>query len=157
MTCTVKYAIRSAADGRVSTAVTVTGSGADKWQLSFALPDGQKLLRGWSHGWAQDGQSIQVTGTGLPVKTGFDSSYRTATTLPAQFRLNGTVCQAQMSVAGRSTPPTTAAADGQAPRSGRRQGLGEAAAKPARAEAEAEGRAQARRHAAKAKGKPERG
>jgi serine/threonine-protein kinase len=108
VTCTVGYAIRNATDGRVSTAVTVTGSGAERWQLSFALPDGQKLVRGWSHGWAQTGQSVQVTGTGLPVATGFDSSYREATTLPTQFRLNGTVCQAQMSVAGRSTPPTTA-------------------------------------------------
>jgi serine/threonine-protein kinase len=110
VTCTVKYAIRSATDGRVSTAVDVTGTGAGKWQLSFALPQGQKLLRGWSHRWAQNGQSVQVTGTALPVATGFDSSYRTATTLPAQFRLNGTVCQAQMSVAGRTAPPATAAA-----------------------------------------------
>jgi hypothetical protein len=94
----------------VSTAVAVTGSGADKWQLSFALPDGQKLLRGWSPGWAQEGQAIQVTGTGLPVTTGFDSSYRSATTLPAQFRLNGTVCEAEMSVAGRSAPPATTVA-----------------------------------------------
>jgi hypothetical protein len=94
----------------VSTAVDVAGSGAGKWQLSFALPDGQKLLKGWSHGWAQDGQSIRVTGAGLPITTGFDSSYRTATTLPGQFRLNGTVCEARMSVAGRSTPPTTATA-----------------------------------------------
>lgn len=110
VTCTVGYAIRNASNGRASTAVTVAGSGAGKWQLSFALADGQKLLRGWNDGWAQDGQSIRVTGTGLPVTTGFDSSYAKSTTLPAQFRLNGTVCRAQMSVAGRSTPPSIAPA-----------------------------------------------
>ena len=82
MACTVKFAIRSAVDGRVSTAVTVTGSGARGWQLSFALPDGQKLLRGWTGGWAQEGHAIQVTGTGLPVSTGFDSSYRTPPRCP---------------------------------------------------------------------------
>ena len=145
VTCTVNYAIRSAADGRVSTAVSLAGSGAEKWQLSFALPEGQRLLKGWSHGWAQDGRSVQVTGTGLPATTGFDSSYRNATTLPAQFTLNGTICQAQMSVAGRSAPPTTVAAVKPVVRVPAKP-AGKAPAKPA----EPKGKAKAK---AKAKGK----
>jgi len=54
-----------------------------------------------------------VRGSGLAagerVSTGFDASYPGTTTLPAEFTLNGTVCQAQLSVAGRSVPPTSAA------------------------------------------------
>ncbi len=118
--CTVGYAIRSAAGGRISTAVTIanTGSGTvDGWHLTFDLPDGQKLVRGWNGGgWAQEGQALNVRGTGLAaggrVSTGFDASYRDATTLPAQFRLNGTVCSAEMSVAGATVPPTTGATKG---------------------------------------------
>ncbi len=101
--------------GRISTAVTIanTGAGAaDDWHLTFVLPDGQKLVRGWDRGWAQEGQALAVRGTGLAageqVSTGFDASYRDATTLPGQFRLNGTVCSAEMSVAGATAPPTTA-------------------------------------------------
>ncbi len=115
MQCTVGYAIRSAVGGRISTAVTIanTGTGAAQdWHLTFVLPDGQKLVRGWDRGWAQDGQALRVRGTGLAagdrVRTGFDASYRDATTLPGQFRLNGTVCSAEMSVAGATSPATPA-------------------------------------------------
>jgi serine/threonine-protein kinase len=112
--CTVGYAIRSALNGRFSTAVTIanTGGGAARdWHLTFVLPDGQKLVRGWDGDWKQDGQSLAVRGSGLApggrVFTGFDASYRGATTLPGQFRLNGTVCTAEMSVTGATTPPPT--------------------------------------------------
>ncbi len=111
--CTVGYAIRSAVAGKISTAVTIANTGAhaaDDWHLTFVLPDGQKLVRGWGSGWVQDGQALQVRGTGLAagerISTGFDASYRDATTLPGQFRLNGTVCAAEMSVAGGTTPVT---------------------------------------------------
>jgi serine/threonine-protein kinase len=118
--CAVGYTLRSAANGRFSTAVTIatTGTGAARdWQLTFVLPAGQRLVRGWSGGaWAQNGQSVQVRGTGLTagrtVRTGFDASYRTDTTLPDEFRLNGAECRAQMSVsAGTVSTTTTTAAD----------------------------------------------
>jgi serine/threonine-protein kinase len=114
--CTVGYAIRSTVNGRLSTALTITTTGPDAardWQLTFLLPDGQRLVRGWAGGsWAQEGQSVQVSGTGLAaggqVSTGFDATYRVAAKLPAQFRLNGAVCQAQMSVSGSTVLPTPA-------------------------------------------------
>ncbi len=114
--CTVGYAIRSAVGGRISTAVTIANTGtrpAGDWHLTFVLPDGQKLVRGWDGDWAQEGQALRVRGTGLDagdrVSTGFEASYRTATTLPGQFRLNGTVCAAEMSVTGATVPATKAA------------------------------------------------
>ena len=110
--CAVGYVIRSATNGRLSTAVTIANTGtvpADTWELAFSLPDGQKLVRGWQPGWAQDGHTLQVSGSDLPaggrVSTGFDASYAGATTLPAEFTLNGAVCDAQMSVAGRTATP----------------------------------------------------
>jgi hypothetical protein len=142
--CAVGYAIRSATGGRLSTAVTITNTGtvpADRWELAFALPAGQKLVRGWQSGWAQSGDTLQVRGSGLAagerVSTGFDASYPGTTTLPAEFLLNGTVCQAQLSVAGRSVPPTTAAVTtrpgGKAGPAGRAAGAVAPAAKPAKA------------------------
>jgi hypothetical protein len=142
--CAVGYAIRSATGGRLSTAVTITNTGtvpADRWELAFALPAGQKLVRGWQSGWAQSGDTLQVRGSGLAagerVSTGFDASYPGTTTLPAEFLLNGTVCQAQLSVAGRSVPPTTAAVTtrpgGKAGPAGRAAGAVAPAGKPAKA------------------------
>ena len=111
--CEVGYVVRDAVGGRFSTAVTIANTGpdaAEDWHLTFVLPGGQKLVRGWSGGWAQDGESLSVRGTDLAsggvVRTGFDATYRGATTLPAQFRLNGTVCAAEMSMAGRTEAPT---------------------------------------------------
>jgi serine/threonine-protein kinase len=117
--CTVRYAIRSALNGRFSTAVTVVNTGtvaAGNWRLSFNLPDGQTLVRG--SGWRQDGQSLQLSGTnlasGASTSSAFDATYREATTLPAQFRLNDTVCLAELSVAGQTVPGQTVAPAGPA-------------------------------------------
>jgi len=114
LTCSVGYAIRSATNGKLSTAVTITNTGsteAGAWKLSFALPNGQKLIRGWTGKWSQTGHIMQVTGSSLPaggkVSTGFDARYSGTTTLPAQFTVNGAVCEAQLSVIGRTVPPTT--------------------------------------------------
>jgi serine/threonine-protein kinase len=142
--CTVRYAIRNALNGRFSTAVTILNTGsvpAPNWQLTFTLPDGQKLVRGT--GWRQDSQSLRVTGAGLAAgasaSTAFDATYRGATTLPSQFRLNDTVCAAQLSVAGRtvasSSPrPVRAAVDiaGQADDGKPGKAKGPAKAKPAK-------------------------
>ena len=109
-TCTVGYAIRSAVNGRLSAAVTIAHTAAAQdWRLTFDLPDGQKLVKGWTKGWAQDGQSLRLAGTGTKISTGFDASYRDATRLPAVFTLNGTVCEARMSVAGQTGTTVTTA------------------------------------------------
>jgi eukaryotic-like serine/threonine-protein kinase len=113
--CTVDYAIRSALDGRSSTAVTIRNTGqvpVDAWQLRFTLPEQQTVVRGWTGGWRQTGSEVLARGGALPaggsVATGFDAAYRDATALPAAFMLNGTACTPVLSVFGQSTPPTTA-------------------------------------------------
>jgi hypothetical protein len=112
--CTVRYAIRNALNGRFSAAVTVLNTGtvaAGKWRLTFALPAGQELVSGT--GWQQDGQSIRFAGTDLSVgssaSTGFDATYRDIAAMPAQFRVNDTVCATELSVAGQTAGPTTGA------------------------------------------------
>ena len=106
--------MRSALNGKLSTAVIITNTGrgtASDWRLTFDLPDGQKLVRGWSSGWVQTGQAMQFSGADLPagskLSTGFDASYTAATTLPGEFRVDDTVCRSQLSVAGRTTAPAT--------------------------------------------------
>ncbi|HEU4346494.1 MAG TPA: serine/threonine-protein kinase [Actinoplanes sp.] len=115
--CAVGYVVRSATDGRLSTAVTITNTGttaAGAWKLAFALPNRQQLLRGWTGNWSQIGHTVQLTGKSLPaggkVSTGFDARYAGATTLPAQFTVNGAVCEAQLTVAGRTAPTSADAA-----------------------------------------------
>jgi eukaryotic-like serine/threonine-protein kinase len=112
--CTVGYTVRSALNGELSTAVIITNTGrstASDWRLTFDLPDGQKLVRGWSTGWAQTGRAMQFSGADLPaggkLATGFDASYTAATTLPGEFRVDDTICRSQLSVAGLTTAPAT--------------------------------------------------
>ena len=111
--CTVRYTLREAVNGRSSTAVTVANTGdttLTKWQLGFTLPAGQRVLHGWNSRWRQQGSTVQASGgklrSGGSVATGFDASYRNATTLPAQFLVNGTVCRAEFSVAAAMTAPS---------------------------------------------------
>ncbi|MEV6487286.1 serine/threonine-protein kinase [Actinoplanes sp. NPDC051633] len=107
-TCTVGYAIRSAVNGRYSTAVTLAHTATPaSWRLTFELPAGQKLVKGWTGGWAQEGRSLRLSGTGRKVSTGFDASYSRSATLPGAFTLNGTVCEAEMSVGGQTRTTTT--------------------------------------------------
>jgi hypothetical protein len=110
--------------GRTSTAVTIRNTGSvpvDAWQLSFTLPDRQRLVRGWSGHWRQAGMSVLARGGSLPaggsVATGFDAAYRDVTSLPAEFLLNGTRCQSVLSVRGQNTPaPPVRAATRSAPK-----------------------------------------
>jgi tRNA A-37 threonylcarbamoyl transferase component Bud32 len=119
--CAVRYAIRSVTDGRASTAVTIRNTGqvaVPAWQLRFTLPDGQRLVRGWTGAWQQDGTAVRAGGGALPVggsvATGFDAAYRDATALPASFALNGVACEAEMTVQGLSPAGPAAAGNGSA-------------------------------------------
>ncbi|GLY99330.1 hypothetical protein Acsp02_65830 [Actinoplanes sp. NBRC 103695] len=99
-TCTVAYAIRDAVDGRFSATVLIALTGpARRWSLSFDLPDGQRLVKGWSEGWTQDGNSLRLSGTGGALSSGFEASFHEVTALPRVFDVDGTVCAAQTSVA----------------------------------------------------------
>jgi serine/threonine-protein kinase len=118
--CTVTYAIRSALNGRYAAAVSVRNTGpvaVSPWRLTFALAGGQKLVGG--SGWAQNGRSMQTGGdslaAGASASSTFDATYQDSTPLPGQFALNGTVCEAQLSVDGRTVAPAApvqAATDG---------------------------------------------
>jgi serine/threonine-protein kinase len=110
--CRVRYTVREAANGRSSTAVTVVNTGdttLTEWQLGFTLPAGQRVLHGWNSQWRQRGATVQASGgqlrPGGSVATGFDASYRIATTLPARFLVNDTVCRAEFAVAAATTAP----------------------------------------------------
>jgi eukaryotic-like serine/threonine-protein kinase len=121
-TCTVRYALDGAASGRASAKVTILNTGdvaVPSWRLSFALPSGQRLLEGWSATWKQDGRAVVAAGGELPaggtVATGFSTAYGEVAALPVAFHLNGTECQAEMSVQARAaTQPAPAAAQGSA-------------------------------------------
>jgi serine/threonine-protein kinase len=115
--CTVRYAVQDVADGRTSTALTLVNEGSvavAQWRLSFRLPTGQQLIHGSNAAWHQDGTDVRAEGSGLtpghPLTTRFETSYRNATTLPDGFTLNGVACQSDLSLRGRTSPPTTVAA-----------------------------------------------
>ncbi|WP_127505445.1 serine/threonine-protein kinase [Actinoplanes solisilvae] len=104
-TCTVRYALKGTATGRAAADVTILNTSpvaVPAWQLSFALPSDQRLLKGWSGTWKQQGRTVVAAGGRLPaggtVATGFATAYGRVATLPVTFRLNGTECQAEMSV-----------------------------------------------------------
>ena len=107
--CTVRYAMHGTQSGRAATAVTIRNTGAAtlaRWRLSFALPPGQRLLRGRGVEWSQQGSTVHATGGSLPaggsVAAGFDLAYGEVAALPVSFRLNDTGCVAEMSVQGPS-------------------------------------------------------
>lgn len=112
--CTVRYAVQDVADGRTSTAVTLVNDGTaavSRWHLAFRLPTGQQLIHGSNATWHQSGADVRADGTALtpghPLKTTFEASYEDATTLPDTFTLNGVACRSDLSLRGRTTPPTT--------------------------------------------------
>jgi eukaryotic-like serine/threonine-protein kinase len=114
--CTVRYAVQDVSDGHTSTALTLVNDGTaavDQWRLDFRLATGQQLIRGSNATWHQNGLDVRAAGTGLtpghPVTTTFEASYRDATTLPDGFTLNGVACRSDLSLVGRTTPPTTPA------------------------------------------------
>ena len=111
MGCTVRYATRHGVGDRASTAVTIVNTGpvpVSGWQLTFAVPAEQRLLRGWAGVWTQDGRLMRARGDDLPaggsVATGFDATYRGVNALPAGFQLNGSACRSVLTVADRPEP-----------------------------------------------------
>jgi len=115
--CTVRYAVQDVSDGRTSTAVTLVNDGTaavGRWRLAFRLPTGQRLLRGTHATWHQSGADVRADGTALapghPLKTTFEASYEEAMTFPGTFTLNGVTCRSDLSLRGRTTPPTTVVA-----------------------------------------------
>ncbi|QGL46135.1 protein kinase [Micromonospora terminaliae] len=119
--CSVRYALDRVADGRSSSRVTVTNTGTvpiGGARLAFSLPDRQRLVQGSPGTWRQSGASVQASIGDLPprgtVTATLAVTYREATSLPGQFRVNDTPCRSSFAVAGQTSQP--------APRSGKDDG-----------------------------------
>uniref|UniRef100_UPI0034DB43EA cellulose binding domain-containing protein n=1 Tax=Paractinoplanes polyasparticus TaxID=2856853 RepID=UPI0034DB43EA len=132
-TCAVRYALRGTAAGRASATATATATihntskvTVPRWRLSFALPSGQRVIKGKPATWRQDGRAVEAAGGKLPAggtaATSFSTTYGEVAALPVAFRLNSTTCQAQMSM--QAAPPT-----------GRRAGPGQAESRGRQAQA----------------------
>lgn len=111
--CSVRYAVRRAVKGGFTAAVTIANTGPTTirdWRLTFTFPAEQTLTRGWNATWRQTGRTVQARGGDLPARasasTGLDGTYRAATALPTEFRLNGTRCDLVLSAAEQAEPPT---------------------------------------------------
>ncbi|BCJ49023.1 hypothetical protein Asp14428_04980 [Actinoplanes sp. NBRC 14428] len=101
--CTVRYTVRSAAGGRLANAVSLVNTGQtafDRWRLTFVLPSGQRVVRGWDERWHHQGTRAQVVGAGLApgatADTGFDAAYDGAggaAAFPTRFEVNGVACE----------------------------------------------------------------
>jgi serine/threonine-protein kinase len=101
--CRVRYEIRRHTVSRFSSAVTITNTGStsvSRWQLDFTLPSQQRVVRGWTGVWRQEGASVRATGgrlaPGASATTGFDGTYDTVNALPTEFHVNETACQAEL-------------------------------------------------------------
>ena len=139
--CTVRYALNGTSAGRASARVTILNTSdvaVPAWRLSFALPAGQRVAKGWSATWKQEGPTVVAAGGRLPargtVATGFSTAYGTVAALPVTFRLNGTECLAEMSV--QAPPPAQATGNSTTKSTQQRQPVagpaqGSAAKKPA--------------------------
>ncbi|SCF33082.1 serine/threonine protein kinase [Micromonospora chaiyaphumensis] len=120
--CSVRYALDRVADGRSSSRVTVTNTGTvpiGGARLAFSLPDRQRLVQGSPGTWRQSGDSVQASIGDLPPRRTVTATvavtYREATSLPGQFRVNDTPCRSSFAVAGqpnRPAPPSAGKDDG---------------------------------------------
>ncbi|MET7804010.1 serine/threonine-protein kinase [Micromonospora chersina] len=110
--CDVRYAVAGAVNGRSTGRVTVTNTGTlpiDEARLVFSLPDRQRLVRGVPGTWRQNGETVQARIGDLPPRRTVTATvavtYREATALPGQFRVNDTPCRSSLTVAGQTSRP----------------------------------------------------
>jgi cellulose 1,4-beta-cellobiosidase len=107
--------------------IRITNNGpaiTNGWTLLFNFPNGQRLQNGWPVSFTQPAGSSQVTvasnadwnrsiGSGQSFTAGFNGTFSGANNPPAQFTLNGTVCNGGTT---SNTPPSvslTSPASGQ--------------------------------------------
>ncbi|WP_088961450.1 serine/threonine-protein kinase [Micromonospora purpureochromogenes] len=108
--CSVRYALNRAVNGRSSTRVSITNTGAipiNNARLAFNLHDQQRLVQGSPGTWRQSGGTVQARIGDLPprrtVTAAISVTYRDATSLPDQFQLNDTPCRSTLTVAGQTS------------------------------------------------------
>jgi len=119
--CQITYTISSQWPGGSSTNVTIQNLGdpLTSWALTWTFPvAGQTVGSGWSANWSQSGQNVTATnlswngalGTGASTGLGFNGTWTTSNPVPAQFKLNGVICNG-------GTTPTSPSASASASRS----------------------------------------
>ena len=98
--CEIRYARRSAASGGTSTFITVLNTGRTQmrpWRLTLVLPRDQRLVRGWSATWRQQGSTLEAAGALLPAgssaTTGFETADAHSPVPPMSFTLNDIPCR----------------------------------------------------------------
>ncbi|MGN9810967.1 serine/threonine-protein kinase [Micromonospora sp. BQ11] len=113
--CTVRYTVGPAVDGRLSTTLSVANTGTvavPAGRLTFTLPGDQRLVGGSPGTWRQDGRTVSAQiGTLPPGRTltaAMRATYRGVNVLPDRFQLNETACQAVLSLQGGTTRPVPA-------------------------------------------------
>lgn len=116
--CQVTYTQTWVGGNGFGAEIRITNNGAaitNGWTLLFNFPNGQRLQNGWPVSFTQPAGSSQVTvasnadwnrsiGTGQTFTVGFNGTFSGANNPPAQFTLNGTVCNG--GPPPTNTPPT---------------------------------------------------
>ncbi|WP_328472702.1 protein kinase [Actinoplanes sp. NBC_00393] len=114
--CSVGYSVAGSANGRFTTKVSIANTGTvpiPAARLTFTLPGEQQRLRAGTPGtWRQNGPQISAQigdlAAGRSRTATISGTYRAASTLPNRFEVNGTICQAALSVAAATTRPPAA-------------------------------------------------
>ncbi|TDE20499.1 glycoside hydrolase family 6 protein [Actinomadura sp. 6K520] len=112
--CKVDYTTNDWGSGFTAN-VAVTNLGdpiTGGWTLEWDFTGNQQVTSGWNGTFAQSGGHVTVTGpswsgtlgTGATVTPGFQATYSGTNAAPAQFTLNGVVCDG---TTGPTDPPTT--------------------------------------------------
>ncbi|GLX96939.1 cellulose binding domain-containing protein [Herbidospora sp. NBRC 101105] len=103
VSCEVDYSTRTWGTG-MTTNVAITNTGdepIEDWELTFTFPThGQRVDRGWSAAWEQNGQRVTATGVtwnrdiapGRTLWIGFNGEHTGANPAPADFTVNGSAC-----------------------------------------------------------------
>ncbi|MGC9668713.1 cellulase family glycosylhydrolase [Planosporangium sp. 12N6] len=127
--CRVRYVARTQPFGlTVDLAVTHTGAGLRTWTVTYDLPAGQQLSRGWNATWSQSGTLVTAVGDGSLAKGGSVTIGLNATgtgagtgagagstgpEAPDRVALNGVPCTVTVD---RQAGPVAAPGPGTAPR-----------------------------------------
>ncbi|ONI85012.1 cellulose 1,4-beta-cellobiosidase [Saccharothrix sp. ALI-22-I] len=116
--CRVAYSITNQWQGGFGASVTVTNLGdaiSGGWTLEWDFAAGQTVQSGWNGVFSQSGSRVTVRnpswspnlGTGTSVTPGFNGSWTGSNPVPAQFRLNGTVCTGDVVPTSTTTSTST--------------------------------------------------
>ncbi|WP_338013520.1 glycoside hydrolase family 6 protein [Saccharothrix sp. ALI-22-I] len=112
------YSITNQWQGGFGASVTVTNLGdaiSGGWTLEWDFAAGQTVQSGWNGVFSQSGSRVTVRnpswspnlGTGTSVTPGFNGSWTGSNPVPAQFRLNGTVCTGDVVPTSTTTSTST--------------------------------------------------